>query len=246
MAAGVLYFVVQRKKFLHMAKLSAQSLKKHMPHLKTTLFTDFKLDKVDYFDEVICTETPRRIWVYKWECLMKSPYNPTLHIDADTYICDDFSEVFDMLNRFDLITLMSPYYISDHKIKDVPISFPEPAGGFLLWKNNRKQDWLFKRTLELVKNKSWGKADEPSLRKALYESKVRFTFIPWEYTCVFRVPGYLFGKVKIMHGESKNIIANAELFNQNTGRRVFTGKTLILTHKTEGKYVEIDQEIPYS
>jgi len=162
------------------------------------------------------------------------------------YICDDFSEVFDMLNRFDLVTLMSPYHISDHKIKDVPICFPEPCGGFFLWKQNRKNDWLFKRIAELVRKKHWGRADEPSIRKALYESKVRYAFIPWEYTCVFRVPGYVFGKVKIMHGESCNIVTNAETFNQNTERRVYTGETLILTRKTQGKYVEMDQKIRYS
>lgn len=246
MPAGVIYFVTRKKKFLAMAKFSAQSLKKYMPHLKTTLFTDLDLDKFDYFNDIIHTETPKQTWLYKWkECLMKSPYNPTLYLDADTYICDDFSEVFDMMNRFDLVGLMSPHQISDQKIKDVPICFTELCGGFLLWKQSKKIDWLFKRTIELVKNKSWGRGDEPSMRKALYESKVRYALIPWEYTCVFRLPGYLFGKVKIMHGESSDIVANAKIFNQNTERRVYTGKTLILTRKTDKKHVEIDQEIQY-
>lgn len=249
MAAGVLYFVVKEEKFLKMAKLSAQSLKKYMPHLKTVLFTDFDIDKIDYFDDIIHTKTPKskKMWVYKWEeCLMKSPYNPTLHLDADTYICDSFPEVFDMMNRFDLVTLMSPYYISDPKKgRMVPVCFPEVCGGFLLWKQSRKIDWLFKRIAELVKNKTWGTADEPSIRQALYESKVRYAFIPWEYTCVFNFPGYIFGKVKIMHGKSSNIAVDAEIFNQNIERRIYTGETLILTRKTKLKYVELNKEIRY-
>lgn len=246
MAAGVLYFVIKYEKFLKMAKLSAKSLKNHMPHLRTALFTDLDLDRVDYFDDIIHTETPKKMWIYKWECLMKSPYNPTLHLDADTYICDSFPEVFDMMDRFDLVTLMSPYYISDQrKGKDVPICFPEVCGGFLLWKQSRKNDWLFQRVAELVKTKTWGTADEPSIRQALYESKVRYAFIPWEYTCVFNFPGYIFGKVKIMHGKSSDIVADAEIFNQDLGRRVYTGDTLILTRKTKLKFVELDKEIRY-
>ena len=70
------------------------------------------------------------------------------------------------------------------------------------------------------------RADEPYFAVALYESDVRYAIIPWEYTCVFTHPGYLYGKVKIMHGKN-NIIENAEIFNEDEGKRIFTGEELI-------------------
>jgi len=233
MNPGVLYFVVGKRgeqKYLSMLKTSAKSLKTHMPWLKTALFTDLEIKELEYFDDIISTGHCEQggLWRYKWEeCLMKSPYEPTLHLDADTYICDDFSEVFTLLDRFDLAIPLSPHY-GMREWHGVPGCFPELAAGFILWKKNRKTDWLFNRTLELLKMKLTKRADEPYFAKALYESKVRYAIIPWEYTCVYTHPGYLYGKVKIMHGKrTDDIVKDAEIFNEDVGKRIYTGEELI-------------------
>ena len=225
MNPGVVYFVVGergRTKYLNMLKTSAKSLKAHMPQLKTALFTDLNIKELEYFDDIIPTGHCEQggLWIYKWEeCLMKSPYNPTLHLDADTYICDPFPEVFTMLDRFDLVIPLSPHYgWLSREWHGKPAGFPELACGFMLW--------LFDRTLELLKMKLTKRADEPYFAVALYESDVRYAIIPWEYTCVFNHPGYLYGKVKIMHGKN-NILENAEIFNEDEGKRIFTGEELI-------------------
>jgi len=230
---GVLYFVVGKrgeKKYLDMLKTSAKSLKLHMPWLKTALFTDLDIKELEYFDDIIPTKHCEQggLWIYKWEeCLIKSPYNPTLHLDADTYICEPFSEVFTILDRFDLVIPLSPHYGSlNRDWYGKPAGFPELACGFMLWKKNEKIDWLFDRTLELLKMKLTKRADEPYFAVALYESDVRYAIIPWEYTCVFNHPGYLYSKVKIMHGKN-NIVRNAEIFNEDPGKRIFTGEDLI-------------------
>jgi len=235
MNPGVLYFLVGergRRRYLHSIKLSAESLKTHMPQLKICLFTDLDLGGLSHFDTIIRTNPCRRgeLWTYKWEeCLMKSPYNPTLHLDADTYICEGFPEVFDLLNRFDLVMPLSPHYgFKKRRWQKIPSCFPELAGGFMLWKNSSNIEWFFNRTLELIKMRLTKRGDEPYLIKALYESDVRYAIIPWEYTCVFAQPGYLFGKVKVMHGRFTNdIVKDAEIFNQNTNKRIFTGEVLL-------------------
>jgi len=247
---GVLYFVIGDRKghYYDMAVRSAGGIKKYMPELETVLFTD-KVGKEDRcFDEIVVTETPnmKNIWIYKYECFLNSPYEHTLHLDADTYICDGFPEVFEMLDRFDFVTCLSPHYGLNEKVKGVPTCFPEIAGGFMLWKNNYVMIELWNKIIELLPDKSWKRADEPTIRRAMYESNVRYAIVPWEYTCVYLQPGYLFGKVKIMHGKGKNIERDAEIFNQISGKRVYSGSKLFRLENIRRRYMGLNETIPYS
>jgi len=257
MRTGVLYFVICKpgrpigkviETQYNLAVRSAKSLKVYMPHLPTTLFTNLDLSDLesDCFSNIIVTETPEDMWVYKYECLLKSPYDHTLHMDADTYICDDFSEVFDLLDGFDLVAPLSPYYCS-LRLKEVPSCFPELAGGFVLWRKNKKTQDLLVRIKELVGNRTRKVADEPYIRKALYESDVRYAVIPWEYNCVTLVPGYLFSKVKVMHGRNKDIIKDTQIFNMSRFPRIYTGETMFTLRRCRRrrKYLEVDRVVHY-
>jgi len=257
MKAGVLYFVINKpgravertiKAHYNLAVRSAKSLKVHMPHLPTTLFTNLDLSDLDSdcFSNVIVTKSPEDMWTYKYECLLSSPYEHTLHMDADTYVCDNFSEVFDLLSNFDLVAPLSPYYRS-LKLREVPNCFPELAGGFMLWKKNKKTQDLLTRILELVQNRVRGVADEPYIRKALYESDVRYAVIPWEYNCVCLLAGYLFSKVKVIHGRSDDIVRDAKVLNMSKSPRIYTGETLFLLRRCRKrrKFVEVDKAIHY-
>lgn len=246
---GVLYFVVGDRKgsYYDMAVRSAEGVKKYMPNLHTTLFTD-RIDEVaKCFDEGIHTPTPnmKDIWLYKYDCFLNTPYEYTLHLDADTYICDGFMEVFDMLDRFDFVTCLSPHYGLDEKIEGVPSCFPEIAGGFMLWKNNYMMIELWDRIIELLPHKKQGRADEPTIRRAMYESNVRYAIIPWEYTCVYSQPGYLNGKVKIMHGKGKWIERASEKFNGVTEKRVYSGSELFRLKYVRRRYMGLKETIPY-
>ena len=251
-SSGIIYFVIsksQRMWHYDMAVKSAKSLRFHMPWLAIQLYTNIGNIPLrnDYFDDVIHTEYPEKIWIYKWECLKKSPYDYTLHLDADTYICDEFSEIFEMLQRFDLVTCMSPHYGLEEKIQGVPLCYPEPAGGFLVWRKNEKTNWWINRTLELLRaRKRFFRADEPTIRQTMYESDMQIGIVPWEYTCVYGVPGYLEGKVKIMHGHAPNIEKDAEIFNEVAKRRIFDGGLLYRMRDTHGRYVELEKTIPYA
>ena len=247
---GVLYFVIgdPRGRYLNKAVLSVTSLKRHMPWIKAVLFTDTDREIDKHFDQVIHTEPPRKkdIWLYKYRCFLQSPFEHTLHMDADTYICDDFSEVFEMLDQFDFVTCLSPqYYDVNDKTEDVPSCFPEVAGGFMLWKRNQVTTKLWNSMLELLPYRSWRRADEPALRKAMYWSPVRYAILPWEYTCVFSMPGYLMGKVKVMHGRRKTIVRDAEIFNKVADKRVYSGANLFRLKSAKGKYMALDEVVKY-
>ena len=232
------------------AMRSAASLKKHMPYITIDLYSNFQIDPVDCFDRILSNEPdPGDIWQFKYQCLLKSTYDITLHLDADTFICDDFSEVFRTMDRFDLAFTLSMTYVSQHT-PDIPLCFPEPAGGFMVFKNNETvRDFLI-QTQSHVVNRRHG-CDEPCLRRALYETDIRYAVLPWEYNCLYIHPGYACMKIKVMHGPRETIQADADIMNTkiykryDTWKRIFTGDRLLLFKKKRQKIMEVVKEIPY-
>lgn len=236
---GCIYFVVNSQAYLKKCELSAISLKEHMPDVKTTLFTNIKDVISPCFDEVIVTGNPGYIWVYKYECLLKSTYDYTLHLDADTYVVDSFYDVFEMLDRFDLVLPLSVHYNSG-KVSGVPDCFPELAGGLMVWKRCQITTEFLNKVLEAKKLKT-KRSDEPFIRWAVYHmSELKIGVIPWEYNCVYAHPGYLFSKVKVMHGKRDTIQQDSELFNTQVYdgmppfKRVYTGNKIFFFKKIDG------------
>jgi hypothetical protein len=214
---GILYFLIaggRSKKFekrvmwgygkflLH----SVNSLRKHMPDISTALFTD--IEGVDWsgeygFDVVTHTipDAEKYIWTYKYECLLKTPFSKTIHMDCDTYVCNSFYEVFDMLDNIDFAAPLSPAYFGKVPL-DVPVSFPELAGGFMAYNSSDKVIKMLEHTKKMLSTRPRG-CDEPYLRKALYQfTNVKHSVLPFEYNCVFWFPGYVMSKVRVLHGKN--------------------------------------------
>lgn len=233
---GVLYFLTSRgderyeKKVIkvHGSLLtrSLKSLNKHMPDIKTVLFTN--IDSVDWksygFDTVIHRYHPPDVWTYKYWCMMETPFHKTVHMDCDTYVCEGFYEVFHMLNKIDFAAPFSPWYFG-RRTFDVPRSFPELAGGFLAYNSNDKVNNMLKYTKELIMSRRGG-CDEPYLRKALYEMDIKFSVLPWEYNCVCLLPGFVMSKVKVIHGKIDDI-GPVERSMAVDGPKLFTGEKII-------------------
>lgn len=254
MSTGVVYIVVHKRKNRNEnstiksqydpAVISAMSVKKHHPDLDITLYTNLNIEIDPVFDNVVKVdklESPHLMWQRKWEYLSTSPYDITLHLDADTYVCEPFPEVFEMMDYFDLAIPMSPHYYS-RKIR-VPQSFPELAGGMFVWKNNDKMKKFINRMIEELKSRRRYFTDEPYIRWILYSSDIRFSVLPMEYNCVITHPGYLFGKIKIAHGRC-DLVENAELMNEDPRKRIFSGETLYLMD-TAQKFLTTVKEIKY-
>jgi len=255
MNIGVIYIAVNKKKGrsdghaiksqYELAVISAKSVRKHVPNLGITLYTNLNVEFDEVFDNVVKVdqlETHHLMWQKKWEYLSTSPYDITLHLDADTYVCDDFSEIFPLMDHFDMAIPMSPHYFS-RKIGRVPKSYPELAGGMFIWKKNEKMIKFINDMIEELKNRRRYFTDEPYLRMLLYESDIRYSVLPMEYNCVITHPGYLYGKIKIAHGRC-DLVENAEIMNRDTGKRIFSGETLYLMD-TAQKFLTVVEEIKY-
>ena len=215
---------------------SARTLKEHMPQLKVHLIAPnypHLIKKIKPFVDDYTFIEPMSYkraepWWRKFEELMKLPYDQAMFLDSDTYIVEPFPELFDMLDRFDLVSTLEHHYsTSDY----MPQCWPQLNLGMFLW--NRTDDImkLFKETMELTKRKASG-CDQPYFRIALFNSHVRYAVVPWEYNCHYYFPGYLFSKAKIIHSLSDDMEGDEKILNKKVYedfppfKRVYTGETI--------------------
>jgi len=210
---GIIY-IVTGQKFVEEACRSAASVKKCMPDIPITLFSNISIES-DLFEQGVPIVNPTHGPEDKILNIEKSPYQETLYLDSDTHMVDDSREVFSLLGRFDLAAVHAPYR-AQYKVSEVPDCFPEFNTGVLLFRKSQQMEWLFERWVQIYredggKSINWlfpGGANlyrnaipnQPSFRRAIYESGLKIATLPPEYNCRLPFPGFLHTKVKIIHG----------------------------------------------
>ncbi len=240
---GVIY-IATGKKYIEEAIVSAASLKKHMPDLSVTLFTNEFVDSV-FFDNIIKIDNPKFSVEDKVRYINKSPYNYTLYLDTDTYICDDVSELFDLLEKFD-IAAKHANKRKKYFVKDVPDSFSELNFGIVIFKKSAEMKKFFSNLLKfylrdkkkdlsdlytpeftsrkdkdfLKRKRRKGLPDQPSFREALYKSKLRIVNFSSEYNMTKK--GFVNHKVKIIHGRDWDFGLIERIINSYSSPRVFS------------------------
>ena len=215
---GVLYIAIG-KKYIDEAQISAASLKAKMPHIPVTIFANEEV-KTPEFDESVVLNQPYYSNQDKVVHLYDSPYEHTLFLDTDTYICDDFSELFDILENFDLATVHAPTKIPG-TVNGVPECYQQMNTGVILFKKSPEvkklcEDW--------VKIYEPGKQDQPSFREALFKSNLRVATLTTEYNCRFPFPIFVSGTVKILHGRHPDLAWVDRKINSEKGSRVYRSK----------------------
>src|SRR5215216_6245967 len=100
MNVGIVY-VATGKKYIEEATLSASSVKRWMPGVPITVFTD-QSSAGSCFDTVVPVTSCGDGFKDKVLFMAQSPYDRTLFLDTDTYLCGSVQELFDLLGHFDL------------------------------------------------------------------------------------------------------------------------------------------------
>lgn len=240
---GVIYVATGRK-FVAEALVSAGSVKKHMPDLPVCLYTDLEqlvssppagIDRVYLLREV------KRSCQDKIKPMADSPYEKTLFLDTDTYLCEPVFDLFEMLDRFDIALAQAPDRYQYH-LPDLPDCFTELNSGVIAYRKNRKVEDLlgqwqntFNRMLG-VDPASY--RDQHSLRHALYHSDVNFFVLPPEYNFRTICPNFA-GKrcaVKIVHGRHANMEKVSARLNNSKGPRVFLTTPYRMLTRDIGSY----------
>lgn len=192
MKQGIIY-TATGEKYVKQAKLSATSVKGFNSSINTTLFTDQPQELTyEYFDNIFPVEpTNSSRNQYMLDRLMvfqRTPYEYTLALDTDTYIFDDISEMFNILDRFDLAmchghtrALRYSNALKDGKaLPEIPYAFAPVQGGLMLYKRNEKVDKYLRDLVELYKEKQYAD-DQVSMRELLWKNDLRVYILPREY-----------------------------------------------------------------
>jgi len=176
-------------------------------------FEHFFLDRVNYYNSII----------------KELSFDQLLFLDSDTFICDDLSDAFRLLDRCDLL---ATHAISraTKQLDSIPMSFPELHCGVLAVNKWRVIE-LFARWFEIYKEKpEFFGNDQPPFRQAVWERQnIKLGILPPEYCFRYRWGGFVGSTVKILHGKENNTPyekIEGEV-NKNPGDiRVFTRREL--------------------
>jgi hypothetical protein len=222
---GIIYVATGRRHCDEACRSAAQA-KRCMPELPISIFTDQQLES-GVFDQVIGIPQASG-FLNKVINIRRSPYRETLFLDSDTHVVSDVRPLFELLGRFDLAASHAPYRVT-YGVDGVPDCFPEFNTGVLLYRRNNKTDELWERWIRLYNEdrtrpldwhfpggEQWFRkalTDQPSFRKAVYQSDVAVATLPPEYNCRIPFPGFLHSKVQIIHGRSRNLAADAMTLN---------------------------------
>jgi len=205
MEKGIIYAATGHKYVLE-AQVSVRSLKKQCPDMPTTLFTDHGScsgQEARLFDDVkwVTRSSPKLTNI---SAMIHSPYEHTLFLDTDTYICDDINGMFQWLEWYDILFPFSVRRRTPYNPGNMPDWFTERSSGAVLYQKTPEIIELFKQWGRLYKkyHKASGcGSDQVPLRVVLFNNKtLRVGTIAPEYHCYVLCPITLAGRVHIIHG----------------------------------------------
>jgi hypothetical protein len=240
MKIGAIYIITQDSRYTGLLLNSAASLKRVMPDLPITVFTQFPLESSD-FERVIRVDGSQDGFYDKTLLMQQTPYERTLFVDADTYIVEPVPELFTMLDQFDFAATHEEYQNTDwhnrYPRPDIPPSFPEFNTGILAYRRSSRMDGVLKDWSDLyhsfLENHPGQKInDQPFFRAAVYSNQVCIATLTREYNCKFRGQGYLNGRVKILHGhvdlqlEQAFVRKALDVLNDSSRPRVYVAGTV--------------------
>lgn len=189
---GVLY-IAYGEKYIKAAIRSALTVHKHNPDLLIHLFTGaeeylkykFEIDPHP-FTTVGLIENPHIR--SKVDYISKSPFDFSLYLDADTAINADISDLFRVLERFDVALAHAMHRNSKVGLIpwriEIPQAFPQFNGGVILFRKSTEVKAFFLEWSRCYKDYNQTR-DQFTLRELLWLSDLRIATLPPEYNVRF-------------------------------------------------------------
>jgi hypothetical protein len=244
-SVGVIYVAIGAR-FVPEAILSANSVRRFLPDVPILLFTDQAIEVAQGFDEIVQVAAPHpQAHINKLIAMTQSPFEKTLFLDTDTYVCADISDLFAILKRFDIAMSQERAYRDIFPANTgVPDAFVAFNQGVIAFKRSDAVREALQEALRWTERLHASSGvypyDQAPSRIALFHSTVRIATLPLEYNCRFANYGYLTGVVRILHGRLPKAAMRTEDFdrvartlNRATVARVFiAGAVFALTKKS--------------
>jgi hypothetical protein len=182
-STGIL-FAATGPAFRAMAVAAAESVRAHCPGLPIDLVSDGAPEGAEgLFDAVRLLPGPARY--PKIPALRGTRFERTLYLDADVRVTADLTDIFEILDRFDLAAAHDQLRNSGPALaiwrQAIPNAFPQVNAGVLGYRRT-PQVMAFLEAWEAgVADLGTGK-DQPVLRELLWEERsLRLAILPFEY-----------------------------------------------------------------
>ncbi|WP_282026004.1 putative nucleotide-diphospho-sugar transferase [Limimaricola cinnabarinus] len=172
-------FAATSPRYTIMAQRAARNLRMVMPEAQVDLFTDQDIDD-PVFDQIHKVE---HVWHRpKMEAMRRSRFERTVMLDADLIFLAPVWELFDILDRFEFAGCHGNVRRRGmgYADADVPRSFPVINTGVLALRRTPALTDFLQRWEDAVRD-SEANLDQPTFRRMLYESDLRFVALPVEY-----------------------------------------------------------------
>ena len=186
---GILY-VATGKAHVIAAVRSAESAAEQSPGLRRHLFCDGpSLEHLPsgVFDSVGEVENPHVR--SKVDCLVRTPFERTLFLDADTKIVHPIEDVFLLLERFDIALAHAPRRncreTRERWRADIPDAFPQMNSGVIAFRS-RPAVLALLDEWSIAYREAGIKKDQTTLRELLWLSDLRIATLPPEYNVKLR------------------------------------------------------------
>jgi Nucleotide-diphospho-sugar transferase len=223
--SGYLY-VATGDKYLQECLVSASSLRQRVPDAQITLVTDNDQFENPLFNQILRVEKPAGSgYLYKIAGLMASPYEQTFFIDTDTWFCDACTELFQLLQYYDLCLTHCPndaftVYNGDNQ---PVIGYHAYNTGVIVFRKNERTARLFEAWYAAYqKGMDKYPHDQPPLMEALLYHEVKLCVLQTIYNARTPYPSSYIGKpVKIIHGRHRNYPRMARKLNRHLHNRVW-------------------------
>jgi hypothetical protein len=195
---GVLYIAAGRR-FIRAAIRSAGFVRKHSPDLPIHLFANWRDWGYDFehdpapFTSVGEIESPH--YRSKVDYSIRTPFERTLYLDADTRVLSDIRPVFDLLDRFDLALAHAPNRVTRLTTwrTTLPHAFPQFNAGVFLYKSSPAVMALLREWVESFHTAGF-RSDQITLRELLWLSDLRIATLPPEYNLRYNKYRWLWGR----------------------------------------------------
>ncbi|MDF0602287.1 putative nucleotide-diphospho-sugar transferase [Psychromarinibacter sp. C21-152] len=206
--------------FTEIAGRAAESVRSVHPDGQIDLFTD-QPEAAGVFDRVHpLTNVSVRP---KFEALLRSRFDRTIYIDADTRMIAPVGDVFDLLDRFDIAAAQDEGQNNPNSRRfwrtSVPAAFPQYNTGVIAVRRSEATDRLFAECDRAFRENGLEK-DQPVFRELLYLSDFRIATLPMAYNCMF---------VRLLAGQDHEQIAPRILHLPRLHQHLSTKKPQLVT-----------------
>lgn len=179
-SVGIIY-AAEGQDYLDLARQSALTTRHHNPDCPMVLFTDQKCED-PVFDEV--RPLPFGCRRSKIAAMIHAPFERTVFLDSDTLVLRPLTDMFDVLDRFELALChdvrRSSALIRTTGPSEKPDLFCQHNSGVMAFRKSPRVEGFLRQWAALYD--SLGEArDQISLAECLWSSDIRFWVLPEEW-----------------------------------------------------------------